>query len=178
MGGPRRSMGNEKAATGNSFVRELAHVGLYKRSQGRIARQVTFVAVVLATVLGCFQLMRYLSEAAAGMVQGMAGWVGSEMSRDTAQVVGRWIEYGAPGLLLVVSVWISYRLVNYQRFADFLIAVEAEMNKVSWPSRAELFRSSLIVILLIFVMAAVLYGFDLFWWWLREVLHVLPEVPK
>ena len=32
--------------------------------------------------------------------------------------------------------------MNMPRFADFLIAVEAEMNKVSWPSKAELIRSS------------------------------------
>ena len=31
-------------------------------------------------------------------------------------------------------------------FADFLIAVEAEMNKVSWPTRTELFRGSMVVI--------------------------------
>ena len=33
-------------------------------------------------------------------------------------------------------------VVNLPVFADFLIAVEAEMNKVSWPTRGELFRGS------------------------------------
>ena len=32
-------------------------------------------------------------------------------------------------------------------FADFLIAVEAEMNKVSWPTRHELIRASMVVML-------------------------------
>ena len=46
-------------------------------------------------------------------------------------------------------------------FADFLISVEGEMNKVSWPSRSELFRASLVVILVIFSLAAILYAYDL-----------------
>jgi preprotein translocase subunit SecE len=45
-------------------------------------------------------------------------------------------------------------------FADFLISVEGEMNKVSWPSRSELFRASLVVILVIFFLAALLFGYD------------------
>jgi preprotein translocase subunit SecE len=49
------------------------------------------------------------------------------------------------------------------RFADFLIAVEAEMNKVSWPTRIELVRSSIVVIFTIFGLMFVLYFFDIFW---------------
>jgi preprotein translocase subunit SecE len=45
-------------------------------------------------------------------------------------------------------------------FADFLISVEGEMNKVSWPSRSELFRASLVVILVIFFLAALLFAYD------------------
>ena len=41
-----------------------------------------------------------------------------------------------PRLLLVFGVWVSYRLVNVPAFADFLIAVEAEMNKVLGPPAA------------------------------------------
>ena len=46
------------------------------------------------------------------------------------------------------------------RFADFLISVEAEMNKVSWPSRGELYRASLVVIVVIFLLVAILFGYD------------------
>jgi preprotein translocase subunit SecE len=58
---------------------------------------------------------------------------------------------------------LSYRMVNLPKFADFLIAVEAEMNKVSWPTRGELFRSSVVVIVTIFALAVILYFFDFFW---------------
>jgi preprotein translocase subunit SecE len=63
----------------------------------------------------------------------------------------------------VLGWWAAFRLVNMPNFADFLIAVEAEMNKVTWPSRTELVRSSIVVILTILLLAGILYGYDLFW---------------
>ena len=50
-----------------------------------------------------------------------------------------------------------------KRFADFLIAVEAEMTKVSWPTRSELIRSSLVVIVTIVGFAVLLWFYDAFW---------------
>ncbi len=55
-------------------------------------------------------------------------------------------------------------------FADFLISVEGEMNKVSWPSRGELFRASLVVILVIFFLAALLFAYDAVLTWMLQVL--------
>ena len=52
---------------------------------------------------------------------------------------------------------------TFPAFADFLIAVEAEMNKVSWPTRTELFRASMVVLIVIFALAVVLAGYDMFW---------------
>ena len=71
--------------------------------------------------------------------------------------------FGGAGGCWRLGCWIAYRLVNLPSFADFLIAVEAEMNKVSWPTRTELFRSSLVVIFSILFLAAVLFAYDLFW---------------
>ena len=122
-----------------TFFYELVRVGVYKRNQGRITRQVTFAAVVAAIALGLLRL-------------------GSIM-------VSRGPEYqfGLPLVLLAVGAWTSYRLVNVPAFADFLIAVEAEMNKVSWPTRGELFRASMVVLILIFALAFILAGCDMFW---------------
>ena len=39
-----------------TFFYELVHVGIYKRNQGRITRQVTFAAVVAAIALGLLRL--------------------------------------------------------------------------------------------------------------------------
>lgn len=79
-----------------------------------------------------------------------------------------------PGLLLAVGLWVSFRVVNMPNFADFLIAVEAEMNKVSWPTRVELLRASVVVLLLIFTLAFVLAGYDFLWsLFFRKLLHIM-----
>ncbi len=46
------------------------------------------------------------------------------------------------------------------------------MSKVSWPTRKELARGAVVVMVTIFVLSAVLYGFDLLWNWLLHLLGV------
>ncbi len=135
-------MGKERTVAGMSFFHDMFQIGVYKRSQGRVARQVTFAALGVTTAFGAWRLFQSLI-AFGSLPDGY--------------------RYLVAGSVLLVGLWLSYRLVNYARFADFLIAVEAEMNKVSWPTRGELWRSSLVVITVIFVMALVLYCFDVFW---------------
>jgi preprotein translocase subunit SecE len=142
-------MAKEKDATITLFMRELFQLAIYKRSQGRIARQVTFGVMALGILMAAWRLNVF----AGGR--------------------GHLLEIGLPAGLALVGIWIAFRLVNMPSFADFLIAVEAEMNKVSWPTRTELWRSSLVVILLILFLAAVLFGFDIFWRTLLSVLHVV-----
>ncbi len=151
-------MAKEKNAPLGLFFRELFQLGIYKRSQGRVARQVTFAVLALGVLLGAWRL----SVAAIGWRVPFLG--------DNSEHVMR---FGLPGLLALVGIWIAFRLVNIPSFADFLIAVEAEMNKVSWPTRAELIRSSLVVILLILFLALVLFGYDVFW---RQLLSLLGVV--
>ena len=108
----------------------------YKRSQGKIARQFTFAAMALAVAV--------------------AVWKYSESQAGTTAV----LQYVAPLAALAVGLWISFRIVNIPRFADFLISVEAEMNKVQWPGRSELWRASMVVIVVIFFLAGALFLFD------------------
>lgn len=145
-------MSQDKVASARMWFGELFQVGVYKRSQGRITRQVTFGATALL-----FVLMAWSLYATFGARLGLA-WT-----------------YGLIGALLIVGLWFSYRLVNIPRFADFLIAVEAEMSKVSWPSKQELIRSSLVVIFVIFALSLVLFGFDLIWGGAFEWLGILQK---
>ena len=141
-------MGKERTAT-VSWMQELFQPGLYKRNQGRKARQVTFAALAVIVALGAWSLSNY--------------WVGTESL----------YRFGIPCLLLLLGLWISYRVVNIPSFADFLIAVEGEMAKVSWPSRGELLRSSMVVIVTIFALAVVLFFYDFVWKNLLTALRVL-----
>jgi len=141
-------MGKEKAAVSDSgwwqFLHELLKADLYKRSQGRIVRQVTCLAIWVAFAISAYRLLVYLRT----------------VIRDDQMA---FVAYAAPAILLVLGFWIGYRIVNLPTFADFLIAVEAEMNKVSWPSKQELVRASIVVIVLIFGLTVVLYLYDVTW---------------
>ncbi|HUY92501.1 MAG TPA: preprotein translocase subunit SecE [Pirellulales bacterium] len=136
-------------AAANTMWQDLFSLSIYKRSQGRIARQVTFAVLAVALALGAWTLQDSLADRAASL------------------------RMGAFGTVLLVGLWLSYRVVNLPRFADFLIAVEAEMNKVSWPSRSELFRSSVVVMVTMFGLAGTLYAYDLLWQFLLTMLGVL-----
>jgi preprotein translocase subunit SecE len=133
----------------NAFFHELISFTIYKRTQGRITRQVTFAAIAIGMAVGLYQL-------------------------STAMM--QWeplYQYGIPGGLLAIGVWMTYRLVNVPTFADFLIAVEAEMNKVSWPSRSELIKASIVVLVTIFLLAFILAMYDLLWNWFFRFIGIL-----
>jgi preprotein translocase subunit SecE len=138
-----------------ALIQEFIRVGVYKRSQGRITRQVTFAALVIILATGLYRLKVTLS--GSGLERSMPGF-----------------QFWFPGLLLFAWLWIAYRIVNIPSFADFLIAVEAEMNKVSWPTRTELFRASVVVLLTIFSLALILAGFDLFWAFVFRITQIHP----
>jgi len=71
-----------------------------------------------------------------------------------------------------IGIWFAYRVVNYTAFADFLIAVEAEMNKVSWPAKTELWNASVVVMFVIFAMAGLLWVFDIIWSFLFQLINI------
>jgi preprotein translocase subunit SecE len=142
---PRKK--DRKMTAGTHWLFEWS---LYKRSQGRITRQATFAALVVIAGIGCWRLI------------------------DTQLMLhyGPAIHYGIPTFLFAAAVWLSYRVVNLPAFADFLIAVEAEMMKVSWPTRRELMKSVAVVIVTIIGLAAILWLFDAFWGLLLRLLRV------
>jgi len=128
---------------------ELFATGIYKRTQGKLARQLTFLGIAVLVVAGCWRLYE-----AGGLDK-------------TAR-------YAVPTVVALVGLWVAYRVVNIPHFADFLIAVEAEMNKVSWPSQDELIRASIVVIGLMFFLTTVLFTYDMI---LQKLLAAIGVIP-
>ncbi len=144
-----------KSKSESGFLRELLAIGLYKRNQGRLTRQLTAVAFGLIVFLGTWT-----------MSQGPLNVTGPQsvnlwLVKFTLD--GVWIRVGIPFLIAAVGGWIVYRAVNYSRFADFLISVEAEMDKVTWSSRAELYRATVVVIVTMIFLGVILFLYDVFW---------------
>ena len=131
------------------FVQELGQLGIYKRTQGRLTRQFTCLAIWVAFALAAWRMY-------STMTWGFVDQWFPNLTVSLAMVV----RYTLPTILLVGGVWFGFRLVNYAPFADFLIAVEAEMNKVTWPSRTEMVRSAIVVIVIMFGLTIVIFIYD------------------
>ena len=132
----------------------LLDFSLYKRSQGRRVRQWTAVAAGVLVLFGVKALF------------------------DTMQDAPPMLRYGLPGALVLLAGLFVFRLVNYDRFADFLIATEAELNKVSWSSKQELKNSTIVVLTTVVLMAAYLFAMDRMWEELLKLVGVLQPPQK
>lgn len=93
------------------------------------------------------------------------------------------LQFTVPLILIAATIWFAWRAVNYPTFADFLIATEAEINKVSWASRKSLIRDTIVVMTALLLLTLFLFFVDMFWGWLlsQSWIGVLPssgEIPK
>jgi preprotein translocase SecE subunit len=73
------------------------------------------------------------------------------------------VQFTVPLLLLAASLWLAYRIVNVPAFADFLIATDAEMNKVSWTTQRRLVQDTIVVLVTVLLMAFYLFAMDQTW---------------
>jgi len=121
---------------------------IYKRGQGKYTRLWSAFGAALVAGIGCLQLYNRLH----------------------ATDLGIWVETMIPTGLLVAFCVLIFWLVNKPAMADFMIAAEGEMKKVSWSSRREIAVSTFIVIVVVVGMALLLgitdFGFQLLFMWL------------
>ncbi len=64
-------------------------------------------------------------------------------------------------LLLAGSLVIFWVVARKPKTVDFLIATDGEMRKVNWSSRKEIWGSTSVVVAATFLIAGILFGFDL-----------------
>lgn len=112
---------------------------IYKRGQGKYTRLCSAFSAALICGLGCLQLYKKLQ----------------------ATDFGLWVETMVPaGLFVILALFISW-LMNKPSVADFMIAAEGEMKKVSWSSKQEIAVSTFIVIVVVIFLAILLGITDL-----------------
>jgi preprotein translocase subunit SecE len=139
-----------KAIQGESFFSSFFGTGIYKRTQGRLVRQATAVAIIALVAVGCWRLK---------------GTVLSDYSQSVQLLV--------PVAVGLLGVWAAYRIVNYPPFTNFLISVEAEMAKVNWPSWEYLRRAAIVVVGTMVLFAAFLALCDYLWVALFQLIGFL-----
>jgi preprotein translocase SecE subunit len=112
---------------------------IYKRGQGKYTRLGSAFGVTAVAGLGCAQLYKVLEA---------SDW-------------GLWIETMAPAGLFVILVALVFWLVNTPGVANFMIAAEGEMKKVSWSSRKEVAVSTSVVIVVVVALGVLFYVTDM-----------------
>jgi len=80
------------------------------------------------------------------------------------------------GLLIAWGVFVWY-MMNKPTNADFLIATDSEMKKVNWTSKKELIGSTKVVIIFMFLIAFLLFAFDICFGYIFYWLDVLKSSP-
>lgn len=141
----------------------------YKRSLGLRVRRLTILGILIVGGTGAWSLW------SQGILPDR--WTLAMPSDMNPITVLTDAKYLIPLLIAAVTLWIAFRAVNVPDFAEFLIATEAEMNKVSWSSRKRLMQDTVVVLLTTLIMTLFLLAVDLFWGWLlsRQTVGVLPS---
>jgi preprotein translocase SecE subunit len=145
------------------------HAVPYKANQGLRVRRSTVVGLMVLVLCGIFTLVSHGTlRTGRWLVAGEPPvatdpWVVT-MPFGTDQYIFMYhITLTLPVVLLVLAGWLAWRLVNWPVFADFLIATEAEMNKVSWTTRKRLYQDTIVVLTTVVLMTVFLFVLDILW---------------
>ena len=129
----------------------MGFLELYKKGQGSMGRLIGLVSAFLLVATGGYSLWITLQgNATLSKILLPIPHVGLEIT---------WAFLIALLVVVVGSVGVVW-FVNRPRSVDLLIETEAEMRKVSWPSRQEAWNSSIIVVVTVLVMMTLLFFYD------------------
>ena len=132
----------------------------YKRSQGQRVRRGTMLGLLILAGCGIYTMLAHgtLANTASPHWQ-----VAIPFSGGKSLILLPDIRFTVPILIAALSLWLAYRVVNLPAFADFLIATEAELNKVSWTTRRRLIQDTIVVLVTVVLLTTFLFVVDLFW---------------
>jgi preprotein translocase SecE subunit len=145
----------------------------YKRTQGQRVRRSTILGILILAGCGIYTLLQH-DTLAAGQ-QDFKITVPFTDSRYLVLLPD--VRFTVPILLALASLWLAYRVVNLPVFADFLIATEAELNKVSWTTRKRLIQDTVVVLVTVLLLTVFLFVIDQFWGFILSHIGVLQISP-
>jgi preprotein translocase subunit SecE len=146
----------ERPATGGSTVGGGGFFSIYKPGQGYWTR--------MGTAAGSALVLAGISDFMFNQILQPMG-----LSRPTRAGI-------IAGFLAVCAV-VLWRVLNKPSIVDFFIATESEMKKVNWTTRKELIGSTKVVIIFMFLIAGILFLYDLFFGELFHLIKVLEHGP-
>lgn len=146
-----------------------------KPMQGLRVRRATMLGVILLFGAGIYSLYNH-----GTLVTADSNWSVRLPFTSYVLPILPDIKFTVPLLLAAAGLWLAFRVVNLPVFADFLIATEAELNKVSWPTRKSVVQDTIVVLSTVFLLTIFLFTVDLAWGWIlsREPVGVLRVQPQ
>jgi preprotein translocase SecE subunit len=147
----------------------------YKASQGLRVRRATMLGVLLLGASGIYALYNHVLFGTA-----VKDWALRIPFTDLWIPLLPDVRLTLPLLLAAASFWLAFRIINLPVFADFLIATEAEINKVSWPTRKSVVQDTIVVLVTVLLLTVFLFGVDVAWGWIlsRPVVGILQVNPQ
>jgi preprotein translocase SecE subunit len=144
------------------------HANPFKASQGIRVRRGTVVGVLTLGICGIVTLINHRSFGYEMQNLPPNNWAWHvPFTGDTAEAVFIPLMFKVhllmPVLLGILLLAFAWRLVNVPVFADFLIATEAELNKVSWTTRRRLIQDTIVVLTTVLLMTIFLFLVDIMW---------------
>jgi len=144
----------------------------YKKSQGQRVRRGTMLGILLLAGCGVWTLISH-NTLVYNLEEGNLWWVPIPFSGGERVALLKDVRFTVPLLLAAASLWFAYRLVNFPTFADFLIATEAELNKVSWTTRKRLWQDTIVVLVTVIMFTVFLFVVDIAWGFLLSKVGVI-----
>jgi preprotein translocase SecE subunit len=132
-----------------------SYFAIYKKGQGYWTRMGTVAGVVL---IGVFS----------------GNFIWSQRITWGLQDKGAYILIAVLGALYAL---VSFYVLNKPSNVDFLISTDSEMKRVNWTNSTELLGSTRVVIAFMFIMATVLFLYDLFFQTFFYLIGILKTPP-
>jgi preprotein translocase SecE subunit len=143
------------------------HAVSYKGNQGVRVRRGTIFALLTVGVCGIITLVTSGTLGSGLLTANDWLWEFPLTTNEDGELrylpILHKVHITMPILLGLATIWVSWRVVNWPVFADFLIATEAEMNKVSWTTRRRLVQDTIVVLVTVFLFTAFLFVVDIIW---------------
>ena len=136
-------------------------MAIYRKGEGLSSRGGAAGILFFTALFGCRRL--------AGALDASFDWARrSLVPTPLGSLTGAWVVAGTFLAACAAGLWI---LMNHARAVDFLVDMEQELRKVSWPidftqarfadRYRELWQSSMIVIVSVVVMGVALFLYDI-----------------
>ncbi len=111
-------------------------------------------------------------------LEGLAPGQTFNVTIKRSQSIVLYVQAGAAVVIIGTFALVLWIVLNKPRTVDFMIATEAEMRKVNWPSRHEIVGSTLVVVCGTALLAMVLFVVNIVFGFIFTEINILEKAEQ